>query len=286
MRCFVSATLSLLAIISLTIALSPAPVQADFMQAYSGNTRAKGEVGTGIDGTFSFAVIDDTGDRWQDAVGGFTFVPALDYHGGGLDTKARYLYLYQALNDGTNSTTIDDVTINLSHARYGDITSWGYFMAGSNGVSLRDSQGRVGDLLAPGNPQLNAFGDTDNAVYSLGVAPPKVGFTPGSAGFDSNLTDLKAPFMMRLVPQSTTLSLKAYFDPIVNPPQPGDFRSTIFGFTSNVAPGFDTVNFQDGGGQAIGTVVAPVPEPATVAGLLTLLPLLGWWAWRNRRKSS
>jgi len=284
MRCFVSAILSLLAIISLTIALSPAPVQADFMQGYSGNTRAKGDAGTGIDGTFSFAVIDDTGVRWQDAVGGFTFVPASDYRGT-LDTKARYLYLYQAVNDGTNTTTIDDVTINLGHSQYGDITSWGYFMAGNNGVSLRDSQGRVGDLLAAGNPQLNAFGDTDNASYGLGVAPANLGYAPGSAGFDSSLTDLAAPFMVRLSQQSTTVALKAYFDSIVNQPDL-DFRSTIFGFTSNVAPGFDTVNFQDGGGQAIGTVVAPVPEPATVAGLLTLLPLLGWWTWRNRRKSS
>jgi hypothetical protein len=279
MRRFAREIHVLLAGAMLALTVSTGVTRANFINDYCGNTRSLGVENKGIDGTFSFGVVDlSQNDALKSQIAGFTFMPGTGSTAS-LDTSAHYLYLYQVVNDGVNSlTSIDDVTMGLGRTQVTDITSWGYF----RGVSLADIQGAVGQNNGLSGGRLNALGDADNVDFTE-LSPASTGVT--SPGFVTGLSNLQEPLLVRRVDQGSAVVFKTTFDPIINYPA-ASFRSTVFGFTSNVAPAFDTVNFQDLVGQGMGTVVAPVPEPATWASLLALLPLLVGWMWRNRRRAS
>jgi len=263
-----------LVVAGLVCALVPTAAYSGFINAYSGNTRGKGLASSGIDGTFHFAVIDLTTDpALKQQIASFAFV-----QGDGspaLDLDRHYLYVYQAVNDGNNATVIDDVSIGLNGEPLDRLTSWGYFA----GISLKDAQGAAGDNTLPSDPagRRNAFG-SDLAAFTE-VAPANVGVT--DPGF-SSVTGLRAPALVYPEDQGSVTVFKAYFAPIRNAPTT-PYRSVVFGYTTDDAPAFDIVNFQDGGGQAMGTVVAPVPEPATLALILTMTPIV-WVMSRSRRR--
>ena len=271
-----SCTLLTLSLLGLAVALGPTAAHADFMSSFCGSTRAEGTLGAGVDGTISFAVVDVVDDplNVKEELLAFTFVPGLN--SGGFDDSARYVYLYQAVNDGPNTSAISDITVGLSTVQSTEISSWGYF----DGLSLSDAQGAVGQPGGLADNRLNAFGDIDDAAFAE-LAAASTGVT--QPGFNTTLTDLEMPLLIRVSDPGAEDNFTATFDPIHNYNQP-NFRSTVIAFTTNAPPDFDTVNFQNGGGQAMGTVASPVPEPST--GVLAAIGFVGLLAhaWRKRRR--
>ena len=261
-----------LSLLGLAVALAPGAADADFMSPFCGNTRALGTLDVGIDGTVSFAVIDMD----VDPVGNLPvalFEPGL--RSDPFDDDARYVYLYQVVNDGPNPTSIEDLTVSLNTVQSDMITSWGHFAR----VSLSDAQGTVGQDIGLGGNQVNAFGDIDNVAF----AEPALANTGVTQPGFALLADLEAPLLVRVSDAGLVDTFKANSDPIYNYNTP-NFRSTLVGFTTNAPPGFDTVNFQDGGGQAMGIAASPVPEPSVWVALLSMLPVFGWIVLRGRRK--
>jgi hypothetical protein len=87
---------------------------------------------------------------------------------------------------------------------------------------------------------------------------------------------------VKAVVQPSKTAFQAKVDSMTNAPGT-PYRSAVYGFTTDLPPRFDTVAFQDGGGQAIGTVTVPVPEPSAAVLLLCGLPLAAWCVLRRRR---
>jgi hypothetical protein len=239
--------------------------RADFIQSFSGNTFPSSTGSSAIDGTINFGVLNRTGgtasDPWNTGYSGSLaskFVAGVTASGTSspaLDLGAKYLYVFQVTNNGTNSQGISRAIINIFSP--GAVTSWGAL----KGVGLKDSNGLVsatnpfGTLGAPGNP----------ASASTGVTGPK-------------LDDISSSKTHRV--QSVIL----FQDNIEGnwPNIPSGFRTTVFLFTSNLPP------ILDGGSiagksphDADGTVPTPMPEPYSfvLAGLG--LPL-AWLLTRRR----
>src|SRR5262249_37304023 len=86
----------------------------------------------GLGGTIYFSVLDrregTKGDAWGTGIRDFDtwFVAGLDSPNRTLDTSARYLYLYQIVNDSKRDGVVQDMTIRLL-VDPASITSWGHF---------------------------------------------------------------------------------------------------------------------------------------------------------------
>jgi len=131
-----------------------------------------------VDGTVNYAVYDHTtgsavGDYWGTGNGVLfdaSFVasllsPALD---NGALTGARYLYLYQTVNNGP--ATAVEISQNTASIVPANLTSWGYFVLGG---------GTVAPLVSKGPSSLKATYD------------PNTGLTDGQSslwwGYTSNV---------------------------------------------------------------------------------------------------
>ena len=258
------------------IAWAPGIAYADFMYEFSGNTRAAAE-GTVVDGSISFAVWDSVGHgggTLTGAVPGDTFV-----HGSGSGSagigEARYVYLYQIVNDGTNDMMINDFTVYLG-ANASDISAWGYF----EDISLADSQGAVGSN--------NRFGDDVPAFGVAGsVAPANTDWSGNTGSFAVDEAGTVEPNVgVGIVTGGGSDTFRAYFSFLGENPISAGTKSCVLAFSSDVAPTFNLVTFKDSVEYlAQGTVASPTPEPSTVVGLLSLLPL-GLIALRRRRRGN
>ena len=121
--------------------------RADALKAYTGYTRpgftaeeraakpvAVGAVKTAFGATVYFAVLDGKdgppGDTWGTGVKDFDtmFSAGLDSPNRTLDTSARYLYLYQVVNDSGRDSAVLQATVRLLVDPRA-ITSWGHFAA-------------------------------------------------------------------------------------------------------------------------------------------------------------
>jgi hypothetical protein len=145
--------------------LAAGPVRADGLEQFTGYTRPgstaasrsavkpAGVVAEGaIGGTIYFMVLDRTegtkGDAWGTGVSNFdgNFVPARDSNGKALYTGARYLYLYQVINDSGRTGRIQTATIRLL-VPPDLITSWGHFVERTKGKKAEKTVG-VGFSMA------------------------------------------------------------------------------------------------------------------------------------------
>jgi hypothetical protein len=125
------------------------PGRADEVKPFTGYTRpgtnratvrAAGAVRTGegrLGSTVYYTVLERSegteGDTWGTGIKGFdgSFVPGRDFTDKDLDTSARYLYLYQVVNDrppegGRLSGSVQSATVRLL-VDPGRLTSWGHF---------------------------------------------------------------------------------------------------------------------------------------------------------------
>jgi len=108
-----------------------------------------------IGGTVYFMVLERHGtdpDVWSTAVEGFqkSFQAGVDFSGAAspdLDTTAKYLYLYQVVNDRKTLTPIESTSIKLD-VEGKDITSWGYF-AGIGFATLKPGGGAAKSEIRP-----------------------------------------------------------------------------------------------------------------------------------------
>jgi hypothetical protein len=144
----------------------------------------------GIGGTIFFAVYrltNEEGDVWGTGVKDFdtAFVPGVDYNSAdspGLDTRAKYLYLYQVVNSrgldpispivfaanqekGTDPIATAAVRLRVD-PRY--ITSWGYFKASSFNLGVVPE-----DLDGNNVPVRAAAGEKGKAGAVKGAAGEK-----------------------------------------------------------------------------------------------------------------
>src|SRR5205809_562685 len=119
---------------------------------FVGNEEAKKKA---IGGTVYYMVLERAqgkeGDPWGTGVEDFikAFRPGVEFNGafsGGLDTSAKYLYLYQTVNDRGTLVPIQSTSVELLvDLKLNEITSWGYFA--SVGFGILDKEG--GDRPAP-----------------------------------------------------------------------------------------------------------------------------------------
>jgi hypothetical protein len=140
-------------VLAVVLAVVPAPARADGLPRFTGYTRPGFPTGPAggpearataanpsdprspIGATVYFRVFDlkdgDPGDPWATGIKNLTgsFVPGSASLGRGsdkLDRAARYLYLYQVINDSGRPAQIKSTAIRLLAPPY-LITSWGYF---------------------------------------------------------------------------------------------------------------------------------------------------------------
>ena len=256
------------------IAWAPGITYAGFLTAYSGNTRAVAQDSV-VDGSISFGVWDNGstgGDKISVAVPGDTFVSGV---GSTADIDdARYVYLYQIVNDGTNGIMINDFTVHLG-VDASKISAWGYF----DDVSLSDTDGVVG-VNAPFGNGAPAFGVAGS------VAPENIDWASSTGGFVADTSVLAPTVGVGIVTGGDTDTFRSYFSFSGANPIADQAKSVILAFSSDYAPSFNLVTFKDSVEYlAQGTVASPTPEPSTVVGLLSLLPL-GLIALRRRRRGN
>lgn len=184
-------------------------VQAGIVQNMSGNHRAVAQWVPGADETVNFGVYRRDGVRRKDKFGtglaGFDTEFVRGRNSPQLDTSARYLYLYQVVNDGPGSLPFRVAGLGVPRS---SITSWG-----SWDLALRDNSGVVGPN--------NQFG-LDGARF--------VPDAPANTGINSPGVRRVSRYQERPTVRSLSNGLQVQWQL-----DRGE-TSWIFGFTSNYAP--------------------------------------------------
>ena len=211
------------------LTLRTACLEAGYIQAFSGNTKASTTGSATMIG--DFAVLDrltgasTTGDVFGTGFSGFDTVASID-------TTARYLYLYQIVPNvgGFTSFALGDQNV-----RFAGVTSTAEW-----DLQLADNAGPA--------TSSNAFG-FDGATFmqeapaNTGVTDPQV-VTPTSSLLSGTISTSPTTFQV---------SFSGFA---------GNQVSDLFGFTTNAPPAFLTP-VPATPTYASGTFVAPVPEPSS-----------------------
>jgi hypothetical protein len=193
------------------------------------------------------------GDTFGTGLAGFDAHFVAGVGSGPLSTGSKYLYLFQTVNDGASTTGI---TTNSVSVDTGFVTSHGVF-AGTGFT-------QAGVKTAAGGPYIGVGGAPGNTAPASTVgSAPGVALNAAAVG-----------------PSFTTFgsnSVIAFFFP----PLAQGSTSAIWGYTSDMAPTFQTTGILDHGTTADGTVPSATPEPASlVLGVFGVLGLVGY----GRRK--
>jgi len=223
-------------VMTLGILLSVSYAQASISIVVSGNTYPQ-STSSIVDGHVNFMVVDLIGATTGELNALSTkFVAASGSPG--FDTSASYLYLFQTVNDGTNTLGISQNTVGVDPSQ---VTSYGGFKLGfTQGGILTAAGGPYlgGTSAAPGDPS----GEITGAGGGYAANPAAV----GPSGLVLNASSLSANYNNSLAAGKV---------------------SNIWGYTSDVAPTqWTSTGIQDGGTNDQGTVPSNsrVPEPATL----------------------
>jgi len=230
--------------VALTVALTAAaPARAIFIAGFSGNTQPSHTApGPGVGGTVNFAVYDATtggsaGDTFGTGLAGFDALFTASAGSGAFNTASRYLYVYQTVNNGPNAGAFP-ISTNSVQATPANITSYGTVAGTSFSTTV------VGAAAGFGDPSTFSGGAAPVIVLQAGNSTPT------------------------LLLGST--SLRALFSPELT----AGAKSTLWVYTSNVAPQIGVTGLIDGGTTADGRAPTAVPEPSAVALSLIGLPAL------------
>jgi len=271
----------LLGILSLT--LFPATGKADFLPAFTGNTRMS-EV---VDGDVSFAVFAaDPSTPWLAQVNtalGTTLTDALVPGSLPVPANTSFVYMYQVVN--LSSVHIDHFKVpGLSY-----YTSAGFFLAGTTPAVFKDPSGtdaganvEGGGTFGTGNPALGANPSTD---LEPDVSPNVTGVAMGGTG-----GSIVAGHTGTLNPNNTdqgtggdgagnvTIDFTALNALLLTT------WSSVFFLTSDVPPTYAIGQISDGTGPSDGMVPVAAPEPAsfTVLGM-GFIAIASIARWRRRQ---
>lgn len=208
------------------------------------------------------------GDPWGTGIKDFNqaFRTGIDFGGGpspNLDTKARYLYLYQIVNDRGTTTPIETASMKLL-VELKDITSWGYFHGLGFGSPQRDDKENEESAIKPVSAvhgldfseEAKVYRSPSRPVQNSGLKLIQVRTTrddiaqPDDKGKIVNVIwDALDP---ATDPDYVMLLSNSDFDksPSFRAIWSGknvlgkDGRSTVFGFTSNLPPTFEPVRIR------------------------------------------
>jgi len=241
------------------LALVSSSAKASLLTSFSGNTQPSF---LGTIGYIDFAVYDTAGgvagDRF--GTGDATMDASLAAFGslnGGTALTSSFLYLYQNVNTGV------DIASGSVNANGATLTSAG-FLATLGFTQVTAGHPFLGAAAAaPGNPSPAVTGATaanGTPIVVAGLVAP----TTVSAGASS----VVATYGTRLNSANGNLS-------------------TLWGFTSNIAPAFNFGSIQDSGPASNGTVpsnsASAVPEPSSLAiAGLGALGLIGYGLRRRK----
>lgn len=264
-------------------------IRGDKIIAVADDPEQRGALG----GTVYFMVFErggDAADPWGTRVKDFvaSYRPGIDFNGAAapeLDTKAKYLYLYQVVNDRRTLSPIEAASIRLL-VEPSEITSWGFF----DGFGFATEAAKEGDKDAPAIKPV-AF----NNVLT-GAAEKRLYQTPAPPS--------SAGAALRLAPVPTSRKdqgekgkiINVFWDPLdpavhpdyvmlLNPTEKNegaifraiwsgknalgkDARSTVFGFTSNRPPTMEPVKLQTTREASKASGIRPAAldgDPATTA---------------------
>lgn len=259
--------------------VSRAGARADIIMPTSGNTNAGGTASA----TFDFAVYNQNNGTVNDPYNtGINFAANNIFFSPGttsqatLDTGAKYLYLYEIVNNNPSppNPALNSVTIPVNASI---VTSYGFLQAFDPAnstivpVIFQDRQGTVG----PGAQVTNNFG-TDGGTFApaalpnTGVLlnPPSTAIAIDTSGDPHSY--LFSSTNVALNPVANTLT--AGFD------APGLVPAgytTLLAFTSNFGPAF-VLDTAAGAGETLASGFAPtaVPEPQSIVLALIGLPAL------------
>lgn len=212
------------------IVIAPNFLIAGYLDQGCGNTRPQAPNGVGS--TVNFAVMNtqyaELGDSWGTGYENFnkTFVPGLDAEGESsprLDARAKYLYLYQVVNDGAYEMDVPRVSLKIYDSAYPYITSWGTF----TDLGLADT--KDGEEAIQEVSILKTFGvpavQEQYSKPSVGVTGPAVVNISGEMDAGIN------PTQVVLLPN--------VFYAKWEKPLPLRRRGTLYGFTTDLPPVFD-----------------------------------------------
>jgi len=246
---------------TLAVALGAQRADAGYLLPFSGNTFPSSLAGGGVDAHVNFAVLDHTGgtlgDSFNTGLAGFDAHFVAGVGSGALSTGSKYLYLFQTVNDGVNTAGITTNSVSVDTAF---VTSHGVFA----GTGFTQVVLGVPTKTAAGGPYIGvgaAAGNTSPASV--------VGSAPGMA--------LNGAVVGPSFTTFGSSSVVAFFFP----PLGAGATSAVWGYTSDMAPTFQTTGILDHGTTANGTVPSATPEPASlVLGVFGVLGLVGY----GRRK--
>lgn len=233
------------AFVALGAVLATAPAQAAFIAADSGNTQPYHTVpGPGVGGTVNFAVFDNTGgtsgDTFGTGISNFNSLFTAASGSAAFDTTAKFLYLYQTVNNGPSA---------------------GSFPISTNTVFVTPSL-------------LSSYGTFTGTKFSTTVLGTPAGFGDPSTGSVPTSPVVLVSGQAGLSAPSLTLgssSLRALYSPELV----SGAMSILWGYTSNSAPVFAATGLIDGGTTADGRAPAAavtVPEPSAVVLSLIGVP--------------
>jgi hypothetical protein len=243
------------AVVAVMVLACSVPAKANLLVAFSGNTQPS-QGATGVEGTVNFAVYDQTtggsaGDTFGVGLAGFDALFAASTLSGPLDTSARYLYLYQTVNNSENTSMVP-ISANTVQITPSLLTSWGRFDDTTFASTVNGSPAGFGD------PSPSSVGAIAVVTTDSGLFEPTV--VRGSAS-------LLAFYLTAEIPVGS--------------------KSELWGYTSDFAPIFGTTGLIDGGTTADGTVpTAAVPEPSTLAFALCGVAVAGLGYMRRARRTA
>jgi hypothetical protein len=200
-----------------------------------------------VGGTINFTVLDalsgggSANDTWGTGVANFNTLFVAGGGSGALSTTSRYLYLFQVVNNGPSSASFP-ISTQTTFVNPALVSSFGSFTGATFGTTSAP--------FIQGVPA--GFGD------------PSVASVPSNPAITGGVAGLIAPGSLIL----GSTSLKALFTTELTSGQ----SSTIYGFTSNVAPSvFSSAGLIDGGTTADGRAPTAIPEPSSIVlGLIGL----------------
>lgn len=279
------------AAVALALVAMPRAADAAWMAGFGGSSLVSSPAGT-ADGVINYAVWQNNGLNGGDLFAQIGIDKANELAGttGTAYKTAQYAYVYEIVNTKYNTNAEAVLSGFFIEVNQGNLAGVAYATnsAGTQGYVFSELVGVTTTKVGPGGDTGNhrldggAVEDHTNAGAPVTTIGQPNGVALDSAAVRSNITADWDFFP----PSGATQALKFTFQ---NDNGTGIKKgintngfSTLLIVTSNYRPEFSGGSLQDGG-NAMGSVPVPTPEPATIAMFGMALPLLGFGYFRRQK---